>query len=371
MRLAPPGPGLWLAGRIERAEAWTLRAVVYLGVPFLLALIFDEVHSPLAFGRAFAGAFLVGAAISIAGESLYRLWWPAVVRRPIASPARLAAHVLTAAVAVGVGGTVAARLGSALFGWQHPLPRLWLQGGAVASVLVPLLVVGDHVRAHARELERREAAHRVAVLRAELAALQARTDPHFLFNALNTVAALIPVDPARAESLVERLSSVFHYTLQAGRRSGVALGDELDAVGAYLEIEALRLGPRLVWRFERDDDVDAVRVPPLVLQPLVENAVRHGAGGRKGATEIKVSARRRGAELVLAVDDRAADGEEAPCAVGGGAGVALEDLRARLALAYEGRARLDAKVMAPEGFRAEVVLPIAPPASPRGAEASS
>ena len=342
---APPSTrGVELVGRV----------VIYLVTPLALALLFGEIGSTRQFGHAYLGAFIVGSSIGGSFELLYRFVWPLIVRRKPRWPIRIALHALTIAIAVGAGASIAVSFGEAVLDWNADKPRLMVQGAVISTVIISILVITDELKARARQLERREAAHRVAMLRAELGALQARTDPHFLFNSLNTVAALIPDDPALAETLLERLAAVFRYALDAGRRSTVELADELEAVTAYLEVESLRLGDRLRWKLDRDRDVDGVRVPPLVLQPLVENAIRHGAGGRQGATEVTVSARRRGDDVVLVVEDR---GESTPTPVSGGTGTALADLRSRLALAYGERAHLDA---APgmSGWRAEVVMPM-------------
>jgi LytS/YehU family sensor histidine kinase len=331
--------------------------VIYLLTPLALALLFDNIGSLAEFGRAYFGSLVVVAAIGGSFELTYRFVWPALIRTKPPWWLRIAGHALTIAVAVGGGAAIADVVGRGALGWQlGRLPRLWLQAAVISTVIISILVVTDELAARARDLERREAALKVAALRAELNALQARTDPHFLFNSLNTVAALIPDDPALAESLLERLAAVFRYALDAGRRDSVALADEIEAVTSYLEVEALRLGARLRWRLDREPGLDDVRVPPLVLQPLVENAIRHGAGGRVGETELEVSARRRDGELVLVVEDRGSDGAAAK-PTPPGAGTALADLRARLAIAYPERGRLEAAAT-PAGWRAEVVLPL-------------
>ena len=132
----------------------------------------------------------------------------------------------------------------------------------------------------------------------------------------------------------------------------VPLGEEVAAVQAYLEVEALRLGDRLVWRIDRDGDLDGVTVPPLVLQPLAENAIRHGAGSRLGATELVVTVR----PGLLAVEDRPHGPQRGAAAKPQrGAGVALDELRERLALAYGDRATLSAGPHA-DGWRAEIAI---------------
>ena len=331
--------GLW--NPTAQRRMW-LRLVVYAVLPLGVVLVFGELAH---LATAYLGAFVVAAAISATFELAYFAWRYAVRAKP-RWPARLAGHAVTTVVAVGIGGAIAARVDGWLLGWHDVLARLWLQGGVISAALVAILVIVD-------ELAARETAQRTAALRAELSALQARTDPHFLFNSLNAVAALIPEDPALAERSLERLAAVFRYALDAGTSSTVELGAELEAVTTYLEVEALRFGERLRWRLDCDAGVDGLRVPPLVLQPLVENAIRHGASARRGTTEVVVSAHRRTRELVLAVEDR---GEPCEGDNRDGAGVALAELRARLALAYASRARLVAGG-APTGWRTEVVVP--------------
>lgn len=346
--------GLWNPGR---SASPVRHLVVFLVTPLALALLFDDFDGVATLARAYLGSLVVTVAIGGGFELAYELIWPALVRGRLALRARVAGHVVTIGIVVAAGAFIADRFGRAVLGWDAAFPRLWRQGTVISSVVIAILVISDELAARSRDLVRREAAHRVAMLRAELSALQARTDPHFLFNSLNTVAALIPDDPALAESLLERLAAVFHYALAAGRRAVVPLAEEIAAVTAYLEVEALRLGARLRWTVACEPSLAATQVPPLVLQPLVENAIRHGAGARQGTTEVTVSASRRGDALVLAVVDRGLD-DEPTSPVGGGTGTAVAELRARLALAYDGRARLDAGPAA-AGWRAEVTLPLA------------
>lgn len=328
------------------------RLVIYVVTPLALVLLFGAIQSSQQFGSAYLSAFIIGSSIGVTFEVVYRFVWPFLVRGRPRWSLRIAGHVVTTLTCVTLGTLLGLTIGTRSFGWDAQLFRLWLQGLVIASVILSVLVVTDELKGRAAELQRREAAHRVAVLRAELGALQARTDPHFLFNSLNSVAALIPDDPQLAETSLERLAQVFRYALEAGRRQLVDLADELEAVTAYLEVEALRVGERLRYTLERDPSIDPVRVPPLVLQPLVENAIRHGAGGRQGPTELIVSVTRRRDEVVLVVEDRG----DQPSPVAGGSGTALADLRSRLALVYGDRARLDVGPRG-TGWRAELILP--------------
>ena len=350
--------GLWhpvLPGRFRNELIG--RAIIYLVTPIAIALLFGEIHSVDQFTRAYVGSFIVGSSVGGCFEVAYRVMWTRLITRRPSWPMRIAGHVITIPIAAGLGTLLANAVGNALLGWhENDFVRLYLQDIVISAVIITILVTADEANGRAREASRREALARMAAVHAELATLQARTDPHFLFNSLNTVAALIPEDPELAETLLLRLAAVFRYALDAGRKGSVALAEEIAAVTAYLEVEALRLGPRLSWRLDRDAGLDAVQVPPLVLQPLVENAIRHGAGARRGATAIVVSARRRDGDLVLAVEDQGEPGDTAPTPPGSGS--ALADLRARLALTFAERAQLAAGAAPPAGWRAEVVMPL-------------
>ena len=173
-----------------------------------------------------------------------------------------------------------------------------------------------------------------AVARARVEALQARIRPHFLFNSLNTVAALVRLDPAAAERTLEDLADLFRAALGADDRPGT-LGEELDLIERYLAIEQLRLGARL--RVERDLDAlpRELPLPRLLLQPLVENAVHHGIQPRREGGLLQLSGRRieGGVEIVIA--NPLTDAGEA-----GGSGHGLANVRARIGYHFATRGAL-------------------------------
>lgn len=185
-----------------------------------------------------------------------------------------------------------------------------------------------------RDLEARaQRADELATL-ARFQALRAQIDPHFLFNSLNSIAQLISTDPARAEECVQRLSEIFRYLLSSKDRAFVTLGDELEIADGYLDIERARFGDQLRVEFDVADRARSWIVPTLILQPLVENAVRHGISKKVGGGEICVRARIVGAELVLDVEDTGMgiDPNETPS--GRSNGVGLRNVRERLTHAY-------------------------------------
>lgn len=155
-------------------------------------------------------------------------------------------------------------------------------------------------------LQARHAGLERAAQEAQLAALRAQMDPHFLFNTLNTVAASVPPEQGATRDLVARLAGLVRYTLAAARRDRVLLREELDFVRDYLALEQERMGDRLRVEIDADPDALDLAVPPMLIQPLVENAVRHGLAPTLGGGTVRVEARRLGdAVHVLVRDDGA------------------------------------------------------------------
>ncbi|OBS09591.1 two-component system sensor protein [Acidihalobacter prosperus] len=187
---------------------------------------------------------------------------------------------------------------------------------------------------------------------ARLAALQARIRPHFLFNSMNSIAALIRSRPAVAETAVLDLASVFRSVLE--ERDWSTLAEELELSRHYLSLEALRLGDRLRIEWRIEPGLDAARMPALSLQPLVENAVYHGIQPRPSGGTIRIDARRDGMKLVVVVENPLPGPDANPHR---GNGMAVDNLRERLALAYDGRAKLVVEQDA-ERFSVQLRLPM-------------
>ncbi|WP_395699809.1 sensor histidine kinase [Aquabacterium sp.] len=174
---------------------------------------------------------------------------------------------------------------------------------------------------------------------ARLAELQSRIRPHFLFNALNTALALVRVDPGRAETVLEDLSQLFRVAL-AETGSAVSLDEEIDLAQRYLAIEQLRFGKRLQLVWDLDPAAAVARVPPLVLQPLVENAVRHGIEPALGGGHVLVRTRARLGMVELWVSNTLPEEPGPP-----GAGIALANVRERLRLLHDLAATLETGVV--------------------------
>lgn len=186
-------------------------------------------------------------------------------------------------------------------------------------------------------LEARAQARQPADASARLAELQSRIRPHFLFNALNTAIALVRVEPARAEGVLEDLAELFRVAL-AEPRAAMRLADEIELARRYLAIEQLRFGERLRVEWQLDAAAGAALMPPLVLQPLVENAVRHGIETAPAGGTIRVATRARRGQAEVVIDNTVAGGAPNP-----GHGIALANVRERLRLMHDVGAQFDAR----------------------------
>ena len=210
--------------------------------------------------------------------------------------AGLLEHVVGAWLAFSVCNRL---LGSFLKG---SLAGYMVVGTTVASMVVHAVSYTMHSHLDLKRRIIREERLRAMATQAELKALKAQINPHFLFNTLNTIAALIHTDPSRAEATVERLAEMFRYVLAGSERGLVPLEEELSFVNGYLEIERVRFGERLRVTREIAPETLDVPVPSLILQPLVENAVRHGQG-TDGGVDLTIRVQLQSDALEIAIAD--------------------------------------------------------------------
>jgi LytS/YehU family sensor histidine kinase len=208
----------------------------------------------------------------------------------------------------------------------------------------------------ARDARLRLADAETAALRARNQALAQQISPHFLFNSLNTVSGLImDGEPARAERVTVALAGLLRRSLETDAREHVTLGEELDAVHRYLEIEQSRFESRLRVDARIPDELRGLAVPPMILQPLVENVVKHGVARSTGPVCLSIAAERSGDNLRIAIsDDVIPDSTAAPPP---GTGTGQANVRQRLALMYGDRASLLCAAMPGRGYKAELVMP--------------
>jgi len=232
----------------------------------------------------------------------------------------------TAQYAVAVGlGALAGLYSCAMLAWSGLLVNVpWLAGSfggmLLSAVVVTVLVMRSKGRLPADTSAR-------------LAELQSRIRPHFLFNTLNSAIALVRAEPAKAEALLEDLSDLFRHALQDSGEP-VRLAQEIELAQRYLAIEQVRFGERLRVQWALDPAADDARLPPLLLQPLVENAVRHGVEPSAAGADVRISSQRRGSNVVIKVTNTVPNGQGEQ-----GQGLALRNVRERLALLHDVQGR--------------------------------
>jgi LytS/YehU family sensor histidine kinase len=209
-----------------------------------------------------------------------------------------------------------------------------------------------------REREHRALVLEASLVNARLNTLRAQLQPHFLFNSLNAIAALLRRDPRLAESTLMSLSELLRLALSQSERQEVALSEELALVQHYLEIQQTRFGDKLQVQQDIEPACQTCRIPTLLLQPLVENAIRHGLEPRETTGTVRLTAHRAGKRLVLSVEDNGVglseNGEhqektfDAQTGNTTGTGIGLKNLRARLEALYGTEQKLEL-LMRPEG----------------------
>ncbi len=236
----------------------------------------------------------------------------------------------------------------------------WMTSAVTTSVLVSILIsIAFYWRdrealaqaAFAAEQVRIERIERGA-LAANLRALQAQIEPHFLFNTLANVASLVDADPARAKHMLESFNRFLRASLAATRGESTTLGDEARLIAAYLDVLEVRMGHRLRYAIDVPPELAERQLAPMLLQPVVENAIRHGLEPKVEGGELRLAARREGDDIVVEVRDTG---------VGFGAttrgGVGLTNLRERLRGLYGERAALAIGDNAPAGTVVTLRLP--------------
>ena len=232
--------------------------------------------------------------------------------------------------------------------------------GAGANYLrYALIAVSYHAIVYHRTVRERDAQAarlRVDLAEAKLATLEGRLRPHFLFNTLNAIAALIRDDPAAAEQMIGQLSDLLRASLKADPLREVTLADELTLVEQYLAIQQTRFQGRLRATLYASDAARRGYVPHLILQPLVENAVRHGIAPRESGGQLWIDANRIDERLVITIEDDGVGMGNAPPGLAG-SGVGLGGVKSRLEHLYGADQRLDVEARRPSGTRVRIEIP--------------
>ncbi|HBY58936.1 MAG TPA: sensor histidine kinase [Solibacterales bacterium] len=254
-------------------------------------------------------------------------------------PAMRVVFVLSTAVGGGALAMGAAAAGVWSAGSPVAIGALYptlFATGMLFFLVVSMLYQLAQATEQARQWEQREAEARVMAREAELRALKAQVNPHFLFNSLHSISALTSADAGRARAMCIQLADFLRSTLGLGEKQSVALGEELDLLRKYLAVEQVRYGSRLQVREEVEDQVLGCQVPPLLLQPLVENSIRHGVATVADEGWVRLSAAAAGRHLQVVVENTY--DPDAP--VRRGAGLGLKNVESRLRARFGEAARL-------------------------------
>ena len=343
-------------------DARRLAAYVAAALPLAAVVVLLLTRGPQALPMA-AAAWIGGVLAAAAVVLLLPVWFVCRVQPFDATPAsRLAATHGMGALVTGIAwsyvGTGAARLLDS--GAGAPLPDLYrahvpalVAGGA----LLYLVSAAFHYMLLAVEAAQRaeKGAMELAVLarEAELRALKAQVHPHFLFNSLNSISSLTASDPARAREMCVLLAEFFRRSLAFGDKGSVPLSEELEVARTYLAIEGHRFGSRLVVEEAIEPAGAACAVPPLLLQPLVENAIRHGIATCTEGGVLRLAARTEDGRLHMTVENPF--DPDAPARPGVGLG--LSNVRGRLRARYGDAARLEAH-RTHDRFRVTLQIPV-------------
>jgi two-component system, LytTR family, sensor histidine kinase AlgZ len=318
--------------------------VCHVGV-VLRALLF--VHGVLAVGLLFAAntwagwltLFALGAGSALPAVLMWLLLLCASKRSLVLLPA---GAQWSFAIVLGV---LCGAIGAAL---------AWLPGVGTASIpgwLAPGAAGGAIAAMLFQWLRLRAKATLPADTTARLAELQSRIRPHFLFNTLNSALTLVRLDPARAEGVLEDLAELFRVAISDSAES-VTLAEEIELAKRYLAIEQIRFGGRLRVTWELDPDAGAARVPPLLLQPLVENAVRHGVEPAAEGGTIRVRTRVKLGRALIAITNSVPANQSRP-----GNGMALRNVRERLRLMHDVAGQFETRLEA-DAYRVQIVVPL-------------
>jgi len=269
-------------------------------------------------------------------------------------------HAAAVIAAVPVGVVLGLLLGAALtgFAWGVWPTAAWqavtigVALGVMGSGFFYLRERNQALLAEVQLRENRRLEAEKQSLAAQLRMLQAQIEPHFLFNSLANVAALIDAEPKLAGRLLDALIRYLRASLMRTRAEGGTLGDEVALLTAYLDVLKIRMGDRLDRAFDIAPGLLDHAFPPMLLQPLVENAIRHGLEPKVAGGRVTVAARRQGDRLWISVVDDGLGFSQAP-----GEGLGLANVRARLAAIYGPTARLDLRSGTGAGVEATIDIP--------------
>ncbi len=339
-------------GREHAVTRFLIELGILLGLTLLVAVALTLLQvASLRYNTVFS--FCIGLSI------FFTVWGASLFRR---DRRKTASDFI---IAVPLGGMIGMIAGSYLIGSSPSLlleqnPRILLIAAVSAltfgSAIAYYFYARSRLSEHQRQLQQeslQRARNEQRMTETELRLLQVQIEPHFLFNTLSNILSLIDEDQARAKTMLEGLTSYLRTSLQSTRSNTITLGQELALLRAYLSIQSIRMGDRLNYRFDVPVDLEDIHLPPLLIQPLVENAVRHGLEPKLDGGALTVRARVTDGRLAIEVIDTGC-GLQTPS----GAGVGLRNVRQRISALYGEQGDFLLAENSPSGVIATLNLPL-------------
>lgn len=336
---------------------WTAYAVLYAVILTLQSKVF--------FPYALSGSLVSHYLMALYSIPIW--FWTTRVLAEKRWPVHLCGHLLGATIYAGLWLWSLLGLFRAIFGeavWQQSqlfMIKYWLLHEAliVYAAFVGIFYL-RRSQQQLRDKEQGEAELRLHANQMELAVLKAQLNPHFLFNTLNSINALVGNDPEAARRVLAQLAEVLRYSLESDRRALVPLAEELRFVETYLAIEKTRFGQRLQVKMEIDESSRPLLVPPMILQPLAENAVKHGLAPKETGGELTLRVQRQNDHLEFEVADNGVglNGTPARDLFNGGRGLHNTDLRLRKMFGESAALQI---INGKDGFRVKFRMPITTP----------
>lgn len=336
---------------------------LYLGAVPSCAVLLAVLAAPRTEAAAWRDALVLGLPLGLAFALAALLAWPIYGPIPFklgALPRWLASHLVSALLAaylLVVLGRVWSRTVQQIYGddlsnrFRRAEPE-WLIAGLVLYLLSAVFHHLSDLGARSRAAERRATSLTARTREAKLKAYKAQIDPHFLFNSLHSLSSLCGFDPGGARRMAILLAGFFRGSVEAGRKDWLPLGEELALIEQYLEIEKVRFVDRLEVEFEVEDKARAAMVPTFLLQPLIENAVKHGIAGLVEGGTVRLEARIDGERLAIAVANPSDPDRPRPQ----GTATGLANVRGRLLTLFGPESRFDVEET-PETFRVRLAFP--------------
>ena len=344
----------------ERQQGWDWKSVVkrFLIVVPIIALFFGLISGFI------SGDYYASIGISsIISSTLFLIFaldhrWIQPRLNPIPRDKRLVLEIVFATIETVVGFIFSFWVSSLIFGFSIMEASIWV---AILIGFVFFLIFRSirYATQFYRDLKTKELIEerlKTLTAQAELKALKAQINPHFLFNTLNTIAALTHSDPRKAEETIEVLAEMFRYALMSSERGQVLLREELSFTNQYLEIEKVRFGDSLRVVRDVDKDLLDVFVPSLLFQPLVENAIRHGRG-QDGSIDLAIRIISHDDELVVSIVDQG-PGISSNFQEVIGKGVGLHNVDERLRKMYGEKSGINVKPNEPHGAVINFCIPL-------------